>query len=286
MSSEKHIVVKLEHPVRLSDYVTNKFIIIPTRKGMKKAIDKGWVLINSRRGYTGDILYGGEILELNLEHKNIPEIDLQLQVHYEDDHLAVIEKPAGITSSGNKRYTVQNALHKNLNPSFQKDALPPQLIHRLDHPTSGVMLVGKSHSSIVALGRAFADQKIKKTYHAISIGTIPSEGLIEKPIEGKSSITEFKVLDNQDSDRFEKLNLVELHPKTGRRHQIRNHLHSIGHPILGDKVYYLEGKILMGKGLYLHASAIQFEHPVSEEEIRINSVLPKKFKKIFGNYLK
>ncbi|WP_342454901.1 hypothetical protein [Tenacibaculum sp. L6] len=78
------------------------------------------------------------------------------------------------------------------------------------------------------------------------------------------------------------MNLVKLQPQTGRKHQLRKHLFAIGNPILGDKEYFLEDLILNGKGLFLHASTLDFKHPFSEEKITITKELPKKFKKIFS----
>lgn len=109
-------------------------------------------------------------------------------------------------------------------------------------------------------------------------------GIINTTIDNKTAITEFNILQTATSKRFDFLNLVELHPKTGRKHQLRKHLFSIGNPILGDKDYFIEKLILKGKGLYLHASRLEFIHPISEEKIYITSKLPKKFEKIFSNF--
>ena len=91
----------------------------------------------------------------------------------------------------------------------------------------------------------------------------------------------FKVRASVTSERFSFLNLVALSPHTGRRHQLRKHLLSIGHPILGDATYYLDGLQLKGRGMYLHASKLQFIHPITHEEMNISSSLPKKFIKLF-----
>jgi len=284
MTSEKHIATPQPIPVRLSDYAVGVFSIIQTRKGIKKAIDKGWVTVNGKVGRTADFIYGGEELILTPEAAINYDNKIDLDVLYEDDYLAIINKPAGITVSGNKSHTVQNALGHNLEPSPLNDALEPaQLVHRLDHPTSGLIIAGKTRSSVVALGELFQNRTIQKTYHAIAIGDIPQEGIIDSPIDDKPSETSYQVIQSQDSERFGQLNLVEVQPKTGRKHQIRKHLFSIGHPILGDKEYFIEGLVLTGKGLYLNASRLEFIHPQTGAAIDIYNELPEKFRKIFNS---
>jgi 23S rRNA pseudouridine1911/1915/1917 synthase len=251
---------------------------------MKKAIDKGLVKINGKTGYTGDHISGGEILDLYRrdEDRKKPVINLELEVLYEDEHMAIINKPSGIVVSGNKKWTVKNALSGNLKVSKEMDALThPEPIHRLDYATSGALLVGKTAQSVVALNNMFADRAIHKTYMAVTIGSMASKENIKTAIDGKPSETKFKVLRKLVSPKYGFLNLVELHPQTGRRHQLRKHMSEQGNPIFGDLEYGKEGLILKGKGLYLHASTLRFKHPVTDEIIEANVPLPKKFRKLF-----
>lgn len=283
---ETHIVPVLSAPMRLSDYAGGVFAAIPSRKGMKKAIDRGSVLLNGSKANTGDYVSGGETLELLLDENpaSRPTIDLKLEVLLEDDHLAAINKPAGIEVSGNRKWTVENALHGNLKPSTATDALTyPEAIHRLDYPTTGVLLVGKTRTAIAALNELFAKRLVTKGYLAITIGEMAKEGVIETPIDGKPSKSSYTVVDSVASERFGRLNLVSLEPHTGRKHQLRKHMASIGCPILGDKDYGLDGLILKGKGLYLHASALTFTHSETGMEHNIQAPIPKKFLKIFPN---
>ncbi len=284
MVIESHTVPQLSESIRLSDYAGGIFKTVSSRKGMKKAIDKGLVLLNGNVAHTGDLLHGGETIEL-LEDlsQNRPEIDLELEVLFEDEHLAVIHKPAGIEVSGNKRWSIANALSSNLKSSTLADALKfPEPIHRLDYPTSGVLLVGKTASVVIELNQLFEHREVEKLYHAVTIGSMIPEGEMDAPIDDKPSHSSFKVLGTIPSERFGCFNLVELHPHTGRRHQLRKHLSQLGNPILGDKDYGIEGLILNGKGLYLRASSLRFIHPKTEQEIDIRSELPKKFKKLFS----
>ena len=108
-----------------------------------------------------------------------------------------------------------------------------------------------------------------------------SIGKINSPIDSKNALTHYKTIQSVSSPRFTYLNLVELKPATGRKHQLRKHLLSLGNPILGDKEHCIKELILNGKGLYLHASSLEFIHPFTNELINIKKELPKKFKKIF-----
>ena len=283
LQTEKHIVTKLEKPVRLSDYAGDIFKLIPSRKGMKKAIDKGWVTINGKPASTADLVSEGDSIELTIrEVQSRPEIELKLDMIYEDDFLAVINKKPGIEVSGNRKWTVENALSQNLKRSSEVDVLPhPEAIHRLDYPTTGALLIGKTRSAVAELNRMFQEKEINKIYLAVAIGKMNAEGEIDLEVDGKPSVSAFKILKTVKSERFDLLNLVELNPKTGRRHQLRKHLAAIGNPILGDKDYGIDGLILKGKGLYLHSQSLNFIHPFTKEELLIEAPTPKKFLKLF-----
>ena len=287
---EKHTVPTLKEPMRLSDYVPGKFDILTSKKGMKKAIEKGLVKINGQQAFTSRYVSGGEVLQLFAEeakHKT-PAVNMDLEVLYEDDDIAVVMKPAGIVVSSNKSLTLENALPQNLKPSKKADALPaPQAAHRLDFPTSGVLLVGKTRNSISALNKEFEKRAVLKTYHAIIQGPLDkkmkTEGCIDNKLKEKQAITDYNILKTLPSPKFEQLHLVELKPHTGRRHQLRIHMQQLGLPILGDQQYGKEGKILKGKGLFLHASEIAFAHPITQKAVNIKTPLPKKFDRILDN---
>lgn len=205
----------------------------------------------------------------------------KLDVLFEDDYLAAIHKPAGLLVNGNSFKTIANALTQNITRSTLSDVTKPQPVHRLDFPTTGILLIGKTSSSIRALNTLFKNRAIKKTYYAVTIGVMQPEDIITTTVDGKTSKSKYKVLQTVDSVRFKKLNLVQLEPFTGRRHQLRKHLSGIGNPILGDKDYGFENLILNGKGLYLHAYSLQFTHPFTNENLYLKDELPKRFKKLF-----
>lgn len=281
---ETHNVEKLEIPIRFQEYGIGIFNTIPTKSGIKKAIKKELIFIDGILATTSKYISGGEKIELYQSENSstFERLQIDLEVLFEDDYLAIIYKPAGILVSGNKFVTIANGLTQNLKKSTLSDAVKPQPIHRLDYPTSGLLLIGKTSASIIELGKLFKNKEIQKTYFAISIGKMNSEGFINSFIDKKEAYTNYTVLQSVISKRFEFLNLVKLLPKTGRKHQLRKHLLSVGNPILGDKEYFLDDKILNGKGLYLHAATLEFIHPFTKEKIAISKDLPKKFTKIFS----
>lgn len=283
---EIHIAKKQYNPIRFQEYAVGIFKTIPTKSGIKKAIKKKLIFIDGILATTSKYILGGEKIEL-FEVGNsstFKKLNLDLEVLFEDHYLAIIYKPAGVLVSGNKFVTITNALSQNLKKSNLTDAVKPQPIHRLDYPTSGLLLIGKTAASIQKLSKLFDKKKINKTYFAITIEKMMQQGIIDFPIDNKKSLTHFEVLQSEKSERFGFLNLVKLMPKTGRKHQLRKHLFAIKNPILGDKDYFLENKILKGKGLYLHASSLKFKHPFTEEKIIIKKELPKKFKKLFPGF--
>ncbi|MBL4653925.1 MAG: RluA family pseudouridine synthase [Flavobacteriales bacterium] len=280
-----HIVPKLSVPIRLQEYGVALFEYALTKSALKKVLKKRCIRANDVVATTATVIKGGERIILTTPKESNPKIKLnfKLEVLFEDEYMAVIHKPAGILVSGNKFKTIANALPQNINSSNLPDTTVPQPVHRLDYATTGILLVGKTSSSIRALNKMFDNKAIEKIYYAISIGEINDQGEISLPIDNKKSHTNYTVIKTVPSVRFGKLNLIELNPKTGRRHQLRKHLSCLGSPILGDKEYGIENFILNGKGLYLHAFSIEFVHPFTKETIYLKDELVQRFEKIFGS---
>lgn len=231
------------------------------------------------------MIHGGESIQIVIPEKVPPKKKLifPLNVVYEDEYLAVIQKPAGILVSGNKFKTITNTLPQNIQQSYLPDATTPQPVHRLDYATTGLLLVGKTSSSIRALNGLFEEKKVRKAYYAVTIGEMEVQGEIISTIDGKKSRSTYSVLQSVPSNKFGILNLVEVIPHTGRRHQLRKHLSGLGNPILGDKDYGTDRLILKGKGLYLHAYSLQFIHPFTKEKIFLKDAFPTRFKKLFNH---
>jgi len=258
--------------------------VLSTKSALKKALKKEMILVDGVIGSTATYIYGGERIDLkrSVVKKKTREVRLVIKALYEDDHLAIIQKPAGIAVSGNRFLTVANGLGQNLQQSTASDAVIPQPVHRLDYPTTGALLVGKTSSAVVQLSQLFETKQIQKVYYAVTLGTMKPSGRVVAPIDGKDATSDYEVEQTIVSERFGYLNFVKLKPKTGRRHQLRTHLASIGNPILGDADYGKEGLVLKGKGLYLHAYSLEFIHPVTKANVHVQSELPKKFLKLFS----
>jgi 23S rRNA pseudouridine1911/1915/1917 synthase len=254
-----------------------------TKSALKKVLKKKYITVNDVIATTATLIRGGECIKITMpeEVSARKKLILPLTVLFEDDHLAVIHKPAGVLVSGNTFKTIANALVQNIQRSNLPDATKPQPVHRLDYATTGILLVGKTSSSIRALNTLFEDKKVEKTYYAVTIGEMNDQGEITSEVDGKQSQSTYTVLETVSSKRFGKLNLVKLEPQTGRRHQLRKHLSSIGNPILGDKEYGIESLILHGKGMYLHAYSLKFIHPDTQEEVCLKDELLERFQKIF-----
>ena len=276
---EFHIVPPGAPRERLSDYAYKVFQTLPSRKGMKKAIKAGALLVDGSPGQTGDWIAPGQRIELMSQAIAPPKpLELTLEILFLDSHLAVINKPAGLPTSGNRYRTVVNALQFNLSPSDVEDALPwPRPVHRLDALTSGLLLVARSHSAAIGLGNQFESKLVRKVYQAIAVGKTPEKGLLQYPIDGQEAYTEFRLLRKVRSLKTEWLSLMELYPRTGRTHQLRRHLAEAGHPILGDALYSGNGPVLKGKGLFLCATSLEFTHPATRKPMHFRVNPPAKF---------
>lgn len=276
---EKHIVPEGTESIRLSDYACEVFQSPPSRKSAKKAVKRGDIYINGRKGFTGDWIKPGDIIELCDDGSaKAGFYRIKLDIVFQDDHMAVVNKPSGIAVNGNRFKTVENALPLNLELSQLPSTLPwPKPVHRLDSPTSGILLVAKTGEAMVNLSSQFADKTVKKKYRAIVTGRLQGTGIINSPVEGREALTEFIAVKTIPSLKNGHLTLVELIPHTGRTHQLRRHMAEKGHPIAGDKTYSPEGKVLRSKGLFLCATEISFSHPFSGETMTFSIPEPEKF---------
>ncbi len=278
-----HIAAVQKKPIRLQEYGVGIFPTLATKSALKKALKKQLITVNGNIASTATFIKGNEVITLLQPPIKSPKKALifKLEIVFEDDYLAVINKPAGIVVSGNSFKTITHALPQNLQKSKQPDAVIPQPVHRLDYATTGLLIVGKTSSTITALNELFEYKEIKKTYFAVTIGKMNLKGTITFSVDDKNAISNFETLKTVPSKRFQHLNLVKLSPETGRKHQLRKHLSALGNPILGDATYGKESLILKGKGLYLHAFSLAFTHPITCKKIYLEKELPLKFSKLF-----
>jgi RluA family pseudouridine synthase len=274
-----HVISKQVEDIRFLDYVIANIETVNSRNAAKKAIKSGLVTLDGEKVESGRFVKSGQIIK----HFKVDEIthkvfECEIPVIYEDEFFAIINKPAGLSVSGNYFRTVQNALTFNLKPSTEKDSLLiPRPVHRIDNQTRGLLLIAKTEKASIYLGKLFEEKKITKYYRAIVIGLCKAKGTISYPIEGKESISEYERISTVSSRKYGSLSLVKLKPLTGRTHQLRIHLSQIGHPILGDKIYGEADLLLKGKGLFLMAFEMQFQHPFLNKPMSITLDLPHKF---------
>lgn len=275
-----HVVPKAAPKQRLSDYLIGIFEQLPSRKSVKKAIKRGEVLLDGETGHTGDWVSPGQKIDLLEPAVNARLYEMKIPVVYEDDHLALLNKPGGLPTSGNQFRNLENTLPYNLKPSPEPDAYRlPRAVHRLDSATCGLVLVAKTAKARMELGRQFEKRKVEKTYQAVVIGEIAEEGEFRSEVDEKPALTRFKRVQTAPSLRFGHLSLVDLYPETGRTHQLRIHLSEAGFPILGDKLYGKEGLFFRGKGLFLCSAQLSFAHPSSKERRTFTIDPPAKFQK-------
>ncbi len=276
------MVPAISEKVRLQEYGISIFSSIDTKSALKKAIKRGLIFINGEPATTGRWIEEGQKIELlKPVSQNRKIFELKLEIVYEDEYLAIINKPSGYPTSGNFFKTIKNALEYNLKPSQAVDSLTtPEPAHRLDSPTSGILLCAKSKRTLTALHEAFFKRNIEKTYFALAYGSIKESSQINSPIDGKVAITEvrpLKVLKIHSNE----YTLVEANPLSGRTHQIRKHLAKIGRPVVGDKIYgKKENDFFKGKTLFLFAGKISFIHPVNLQRLDFELPLPKRFRRL------
>ncbi len=274
-----HIVPEGTGQVRFSDYAMRVFAVIPSHNAVKKAIKRGELLLDGEPRETGAWIRPGQRIDyVDTGRPRPKQYHTVIPVVYQDSFLAVINKPAGIAVNGNRFRTVENALLVNLLPSNETDALPwPRPVHRLDSPTSGLLLVAKTAGAHVGLGRQFETRTVTKRYRAIVTGKVPEKGCISTPLDGMDALTEFTLVRCVHSLKNVYLSLVDLWPRTGRTHQIRKHMAGEGYPVLGDGTYGAPGRVLRSKGLFLCAVELSFVHPVHGTRLVVKIDDPAKF---------
>lgn len=159
-------------------------------------------------------------------------------------------------------------------------------MHRLDNQTQGLLIIAKTYQARIALGTAFERREIHKKYRAIVIGDCPVSGVVKSPINDKPAVSKFSLIEKTPSLKFDHLALIELEPITGRTHQLRIHCLEMGHPILGDKLYQIQGKNLQHKGLFLQAFHLDFIHPITKLPLTFQLPIPYKFTTRMQNELR
>lgn len=297
--------------IRLDHYLTNKMVDI-SRSQIQKLIRTGYITVNGLRVKAGFVLDDGDKIS---GYKNTIRLDsiepepMQFDIIHEDNHLVVLNKPSGLIvhpGKGNKTGTLVNGLVYHFNSLSDNNAIRPGIVHRLDKETSGIIIIAKTNEVHDQLAVQFRNREIKKTYKAIVWGKADPNGIIDTAI-GRHPQKRTLFTTVNSGGRFSQtayslkgfnspLSFLSVFPKTGRTHQIRVHLKSIGHPILGDSDYSGGKKMIKSyhskftpklKRIFkkinrvaLHAHKLEFIHPVKGKIMCFEAPLPEDFKAV------
>jgi RluA family pseudouridine synthase len=283
MIIESVIVSNIKPKTKFIDYAKENIHEIPSNKGIRKAIERGYLLLNNKKVRTDTWLNEGDRIDLYQSNLYSGKVfNLKLDVLFEDDYLAVINKPAGFPVSGNKFKTITNSLSYNLQETNKADRLPKiHPVHRLDSLTSGLLICSKTIGASVKLGNMLKNREIEKHYQALVLGKTPNSGNIDFPIDMVDALSTFVKLDEIETIKFGTISLLKLSPKTGKTHQLRIHTAKSGFPILGDPIYPKDDDFVRykGKGLFLCATELKFNHPITGKILDIQIDPPSKFMK-------
>jgi 23S rRNA pseudouridine1911/1915/1917 synthase len=280
-----------------------------SRSQIQRFIENGNVTVGGKKAKASQRLKTSDRVTMILPEPRTSEIlgePIPLKILYEDSHLLVVDKPAGMVvhpGAGHFSGTLVNALlHHCSDLSGIGGILRPGIVHRIDKDTSGILVVAKDDSTHRGLAEQFKKHSPTRKYIGIAWGILPEEGQIDAEIgrhqrhrqkmsihtrKGREALTQWRTLKN-----FKHFTLAEFQLRTGRTHQIRVHLSSIGHPLLGDPVYggrrrlssipcpYLRQRLGQFKRQALHAAELGFIHPATGESLSFRSALPEEIQEI------
>ena len=295
---KNYIVNEEENSKRLDVYIASKDEET-TRSSAQRQIEQGNVVVNGKKitKVSYKIAKGDNI---TVEEQEPVEIELKAQdipvdIIYEDKDIIVVNKPKGMVvhpANGNPDGTLVNAIMAICKDSLSGigGEIRPGIVHRLDKDTSGLLIVAKNDIAHVNMSEQIKRHEVKKTYIALVRGIVKeNEATIDMPIgrsnsdrkkmavtkNGKNAVTHIKVL-----KRYDKYTLLEINIETGRTHQIRVHLAHIGYPVIGDYIYS-NGKNEFGiVGQCLHAKSLEFKHPITGKDMKLEAPLPEYFEKV------
>ena len=291
------IVVSPEDAKKRIDIFLNEELDL-SRSYIKTLIEKQNILVNSQEiKKAGYIVKDKDVISITIpeaEILNLEPENIDIDIIYEDDDFAVINKPQGMVvhpAPGAYEHTLVNALLYHLkNLSDINGVVRPGIVHRLDKDTSGLIVVAKNNEAHLDLQEQIATKAAKRYYKALVDGNVKKdEGVINTLIDrskkdrkmmavsndtGRIAITHFKVL-----ERFRNYTFMEYELKTGRTHQIRVHSKFIGHPVVGDPVYGGSNKFNLN-GQLLHAFKLELTHPRTKEHMEFFAPLPKYFEDV------
>ena len=295
----QRLTVSLEEAgVRIDKYLAEQLPDI-TRSYLQKLLKDGSVQMNGKPVKTSTKTAAGAVIELTIPEPEEPEIlpeDIPLDILYEDSDVILINKPKDMVvhpAAGHYTGTLVNALmyHCKGDLSGINGVLRPGIVHRIDKDTTGVLIVCKNDKAHNALAEQLKEHSITRKYRAIVCGNLKEdEGTVDAPLGrhpqdrkkmaivrtgGKRAVTHYQVL-----ERFGNYTYIECQLETGRTHQIRVHMASLGHPLLGDEVYGRVKSPFKLEGQTLHAMVLGFIHPTTGEYMEFEAPLPEYFEKL------
>lgn len=283
-----------ERDIRIDAYISSKLENL-SRSAVQKLITDNNVTVNNKtvnKNYKMKLNDEINILMPPPQVLDVKAEDIELDIAYEDNDVAVINKPQGMVvhpAAGHYSGTLVNALMNNVEDlSSINGVLRPGIVHRLDKNTSGLLIIAKNDIAHNFLSECLKEHSINRIYYALVEGVVKNDmGVINAPLgrsekdrkkrcvttkNSKEAITNYEVI-----KRFRRYTLVKLKLETGRTHQIRVHMKYIGHPVVGDDVYGKEDKKFGLKGQLLHSKSIGFVHPSTKEYLEFDSELPEYF---------
>ncbi|MBD7910052.1 MULTISPECIES: RluA family pseudouridine synthase [Clostridium] len=281
---------------RVDKYLTQVFKD-KSRSYLQGLIEKGNVIINGKdiksnyklRSYDEIKISLPEPLKLKVEPENI-----ELDIIYEDKDVIVVNKPQGMVvhpAPGNYNGTLVNALLYHCKDlSTINGVIRPGIVHRIDKDTTGILVVAKNDKAHIFLSEQLKNHSMKREYYALAEGRLKEDrGMIDRPLArdkkdrikisivegGRRAVTHYEVI-----ERFKSTTLVRCVLETGRTHQIRVHMASIGHPLVGDSLYGFKKQKYKLDGQTLHAKTLGFIHPTKNEYMEFTSELPLYFSEL------
>ncbi|MGL5870090.1 MAG: RluA family pseudouridine synthase [Clostridium chrysemydis] len=274
-----------------------------SRSFIQGIIEKGTVLVNEKVVKSNYKLKTFDIVKVSMpepEELDVQAENIDINILYEDSDVVVINKAKGMVvhpAPGNYNGTLVNALLYHCKDlSSINGVIRPGIVHRIDKDTTGVLVIAKNDDAHVKLSAQLKDHSMKREYYALVEGKISKDsGTIDKPLkrskkdrlkiaidsDGRRAVTHFEVI-----ERFKNTTLVKCVLETGRTHQIRVHMASIGHPLVGDPLYGFKKTKFKSGGQMLHAKVLGFIHPRTNEYVEFTTELPDNYTKLIENLKK
>jgi 23S rRNA pseudouridine1911/1915/1917 synthase len=293
----RFLAQRAERGVRLDLALVSRFPGY-SRSRLQRLVKKGFATVNGKQARPGHSLAEGDevvvLMEAETRSYARPE-NISLDLLHEDPWMVVVNKPPGMTvhpGAGERRGTLANALAYRFGElSSVQGPLRPGIVHRLDKDTSGVLIVARNDDAHARLAAQFKNRTVHKTYLAVVHGLVEFDAdLVSLPIGrhptrpermsirhdglGRASESYYEV-----RERFDRHTLVEVHPRTGRTHQIRVHMAALGHPLVSDRVYGRHDRVIRSvmPRQALHALRLEIRHPETGEEMTFEAPVPEDF---------